>query len=563
MPDNTITVTPSAYSYPLLVKHLLHAPLTRSPEQLIVYREHRHTYRQFRDRLGRLANALTELGVKAGDVVAVLDWDSHRYHECYFTIPMMGAVLQTVNLALPPDQLIYTLADTGASVVVLNVDFLPLFEQIAAKLETVRRFVLLNDRPELPTTTLPVAGEYEALIEANSPFFVFPDFDENTRATTFHTTGTTGRPKGVYFSHRQLVLQALAGLVEYGPFAPVQGRFHRDDVYMPMTPMFHVHAWMCPYTCTLTGSKQVYAGRYSGEGFLKLIKDEGVTFTHGVPTVLQMLLTAPGSQDVDLSKLKMIVGGSALPRQLAKAAMARGIDVFAGYGLSESGPFLAGMHLATSQVTGNIDEEVEVRIKAGYPGPLVELRVVNSDMEDVAHDGKATGEIVARAPWLTMGYLNNPEASEQLWAGGYMHTGDVGAINPDGPLHVTDRLKDIIKSGGEWISSIELEDIIMLREGVAKTAVIAVHDDKWGERPLVLVNVLPEFKDKVGREEIREQVKRHVARGLISKFAVPERIEFVDTLPLTSVGKIDKKKLREQYRDELPHGAGARPVAAE
>ena len=563
MPDNTITVTPSAYSYPLLVKHLLHAPLTRSPEQLIVYREHRHTYRQFRDRLGRLANALTELGVKAGDVVAVLDWDSHRHHECYFTIPMMGAVLQTVNLALPPDQLIYTLADTGASVVLLNVDFLPLFEQIAAKLETVRRFVLLNDRPELPTTTLPVAGEYEALIEANSPFFVFPDFDENTRATTFHTTGTTGRPKGVYFSHRQLVLQALAGLVEYGPFAPVQGRFHRDDVYMPMTPMFHVHAWMCPYTCTLTGSKQVYAGRYSGEGFLKLIKDEGVTFTHGVPTVLQMLLTAPGSQDVDLSKLKMIVGGSALPRQLAKAAMARGIDVFAGYGLSESGPFLAGMHLATSQVTGNIDEEVEVRIKAGYPGPLVELRVVNSDMEDVAHDGKATGEIVARAPWLTMGYLNNPEASEQLWAGGYMHTGDVGAINPDGPLHVTDRLKDIIKSGGEWISSIELEDIIMLREGVAKAAVIAVHDDKWGERPLVLVNVLPEFKDKVGREEIREQVKRHVARGLISKFAVPERIEFVDTLPLTSVGKIDKKKLREQYRDELPHGAGARPVAAE
>ncbi|HKM63854.1 MAG TPA: fatty acid--CoA ligase [Acidisphaera sp.] len=560
MSANLISVTPSAYSYPLLVKHLLHAPLTRSPEQVIVYREHRHTYRQFRDRLGRLANALTELGVKQGDVVAVLDWDSHRYHECYFAIPMRGAVLQTVNLALPPEQLIYTLADTGASVVLLNVDFLPLFEQVAAKLETVRRFVLLNDRPELPTTTLPVAGEYEALIEANSPFFVFPDFDENTRATTFHTTGTTGRPKGVYFSHRQLVLQVLCGLVEYGPFAAQQGRFHRDDVYMPMTPLFHVHAWMCPYTATLSGCKQVYPGRYSGEVFLKLIKDEGLTSTHGVPTILQMLLSAPGSQDVDLSKLKMIVGGSALPRQLAKAALKRGIDVATGYGLSESGPFLTAMHMATSQLTGNIDEEVEVRVKAGYAGPLVELRVVNSDMEDVAHDGKETGEIVARAPWLTMGYLNNPEASEQLWAGGYMHTGDMGTINPDGTLHITDRLKDIIKSGGEWISSIELEDIVMLREGVAKAAVIAVHDDKWGERPLVLVNLLPEFKNKVGREEIRAQVKGYVERGLISKFAVPERIEFVDTLPLTSVGKIDKKKLREQYRDQLP--AGHMPAAA-
>lgn len=267
-----------------------------------------------------------------------------------------------------------------------------------------------------------------------------------------------------------------------------------------------------------------------------------------------MLLSAPGSQDVDLSKLKMIVGGSALPRPLAKAAMKRGIDVSAGYGQSESCPTLTCMFLTTAQTTGDIDAEVEHRIKAGYASPLVELRMVNSDMEDVAHDGEATGEIIARAPWLTMGYLNNPKASEQLWAGGYMHTGDVGSIGPDGTVHITDRLKDIIKSGGEWISSIDLEDIILQKDGVAKAAVIAVHDDKWGERPLALVNVLPEFKGKIGRDEIRAQVMGFVQKGLISKFAVPERVEFVDTLPLTSVGKVDKKKLRDEYRDQLPAG---------
>ena len=407
MPENLIEVTPSAYEFPLLIKHLLHTPLTRSPEQVIVYRERRHTYREFRDRLGRLASALTDLGVKAGDVVAVLDWDSHRYHECYFAIPMTGAVLQTGNLALPPEQLLYTLNDTGASTLLLNVDFLPVIEPLASRLPNVSRFILLNDRPELPTTTLPVAGEYEALIESSSPFFVFPDFDERTRATTFHTTGTTGKPKGVYFSHRQILLHVFSTLTELG-VATAQGRVHRDDVYMPMTPMFHVHSWGVPYSATLVGLKQVYAGRYAPDVFLRLIRDEGVTVTHCVPTILQMLLSAPGSQDVDLSKLKMIVGGSALPRALAKAAMKRGIDVYAGYGQSESCPTLTIMHLTTAQTTGDIDEEVEHRINPGYAPALVELRVVNSDMEDVAHDGKATGEIVARAPWLTMGYLNDP-----------------------------------------------------------------------------------------------------------------------------------------------------------
>jgi fatty-acyl-CoA synthase len=562
MSANLIALTPSAYRYPLLIKHLLHAPLVRSPNQEIVYRDlRRHSYRTFRERLGRLASGLSQLGVKAGDVVAVMDWDSHRYHECYFGIPMMGAVLQTLNLALSPEQLIFTLNDSGADTVLVNADFLPLVEKLGDKLETVRQFVLLSDRPEPPATRLPIAAEYEAMLATSSPYFQFPDFDENTRATTFHTTGTTGRPKGVYFSHRQLVLHTLSALVDYG-LTPSQGRFHRDDVYMPMTPMFHVHAWGCPYTATASGCKQVYPGRYSPDIFLKLIKNEGVTFTHAVPTILQMLLAAPGSREVDLSKLKMVVGGSALPRALARAAIERGIDVFAGYGLSEACPFISCAHVNSDHLTGDPEQEIEHRVKAGFPPPLVDLRIVDANMEDVPHDGKTTGEIVARAPWLTMGYLNNEDASEQLWAGGYMHTGDVAAIDPDGNLRITDRLKDIIKSGGEWISSIALEDIILEKQGVARAAVIAAADEKWGERPLALVVLAQEAADKIGTDEIRAHVASYVQKGAISRFAVPERILLVDSLPLTSVGKVDKKKLREAYRDQLAYAGSAPKPAA-
>ena len=548
MSDNLIDFSPSAYQYPLLIKHLLHYPLSHSPEQEIVYRDlRRHTYRTFRERIGRLASGLSQIGVKQGDVVAVLDWDSHRYHECYFAVPMMGAVLQTVNLTLAPEQLVFVLNDAGPSTVLVNADFLPLVEKLADKLQTVRKFVLLHDGKQRPTTRLPIECEYEELLESSSPFFQFPDFDENTRATTFHTTGTTGRPKGVYFSHRQLVLHTLAALVEYG-MTPSQGRFHREDVYMPMTPMFHVHAWGCPYTATLSGAKQVYPGRYAPDVLLKLIAQEGVTFTHCVPTILQMLLTAPGSKDVDLSKLKMVIGGSALPRSLARAALARGIDVFAGYGQSESCPMLTAIHLTTKQLSEEPERQVEHRTNPGLPAPLVDLRVVDADMQDVPRDGKSPGEIIARGPWLTMGYLNNAEASEQLWAGGYLHTGDVATWDANGFIHIVDRLKDIIKSGGEWISSIDLEDIILEKKGILRAAVIGVRDAKWGERPMALVVLDPEFTGKVEEDAIRDHVRSYVDKGIIAKLAVPERIMIVKELPLTTVGKIDKKVLRERYQ---------------
>ncbi len=547
MPVKIIPPTPSAYAYPLLIKHLLHTPMMRAPDQEIVYRDlRRRTYREFRERVGRLASGLNQIGVDQGDVVAILEWDSDRYHECYFAIPMMGAVMQTVNVSLIPEDIAFTINDTGATTLLFNADFLPLMEKLRPHLKAVKTYVLMHDQPEPPQTDFPINTEYEALLSLGSPYFPFPDFDENAWATVFHTTGTTGRPKGVYFSHRQMVLHTLTGLVEYG-LPPTHGRFHRDDVYMPMTPMFHVHAWGCPYTATLSGCKIVFAGRYSPEMFLKLIKTEKVTFTHGVPTILQMLLSAPGVEDVDLSGLTMIIGGSALPPALARAALARGMDVFSAYGQSESGPMLTAAHLKSKHLGRDFDQEVYYRTAAGIAAPMVDLRVVDENMAEVPHDGQTVGEVVVRAPWLTTGYLNNPEASEVLWGGGYLHTGDVASIDADGYVRIADRLKDIVKSGGEWISSIELENMIMEKSGVQRAAVIPIKDVKWGERPLALVIVHPEHAGKIGEDDIRLHVASYVERGFISKIAIPENVIFVAELPLTSVGKIDKKKLRASY----------------
>jgi fatty-acyl-CoA synthase len=548
MSDFLIEHAPSAYKYPLLIKHLLHAPMTQNADQEIVYRDiSRYTYRDFRDRIGRLADALTAQGVVRGDVIGVLDWDSPRYLECYFAIPMLGATLQTVNIRLSPEQVLYTINHARAKLLLVNVDFLPLVEQLRDKLESVEGIILISDDGTFPAKADKVVGHYEELLAKASPDFEFQDFDENTRATVFYTTGTTGLPKGVYFSHRQLVLHTLMDLIGFG-FPARQGRFHREDVYMPITPMFHVHGWGLPFAATAAGVKQVYPGRYQPELLINLIKTEGVTFSHCVPTILQMLLSAPNSNDVDLSKLKMIIGGSALSKALAKAAMQRGIDIFAGYGMSESGPILTIAQLREHELTGNPDEEVELRTKTGRPVPLVDLRVVDEAMRDVPHDGNTSGEIVVRAPWLTMGYLDNPSASEKLWQGGYLHTGDIGTMTAQGVLQITDRMKDVIKTGGEWISSIELEDILMHMPGLKEAAIIGVADAKWGERPLAVLVAAP-AADGIDRSTVQAHVKGYADKGVISRFAIPDRITFVDALEKTSVGKIDKKALRAKYGD--------------
>src|SRR5271166_6986086 len=289
--------------------------------------------------------------------------------------------------------------------------------------------LFLTDRKAPATGKLEFIGEYEELLGAASPDFEFADFDEHAQATTFYTTGTTGLPKGVYFSHRQLVLHAMAELAQFG-LAAKQGGFDRDDVYMPITPMFHVHAWGFPWAATAAGVKQVYPGRYDPALLVKLIKTEGVTFTHGVPTILQMLLDAATKAGVDLAGLKMVIGGSALTKALAKQAIARGVDIFAGYGMSETGPVIAIAQVRTADLDGDPDQQVDIRTSAGLTAPLVDLRIVDPGMTDVPHDGKTSGEIVLRAPWLTQGYFNNPSASEDLWEGGYLHTSDVAVMFP-------------------------------------------------------------------------------------------------------------------------------------
>jgi fatty-acyl-CoA synthase len=537
----------SAYQYPLIFKQLWHTPRVQVPDQEVVYRDlRRFTYLQIRNRIGRLASALSNAGVTPGDTVGVLDWDSHRFLEAFFAIPMMGAVLQTVNVRLSPEQIAYTIDHAGASTLLVNDEFVELLEGIRSRLPKVKRLIVMSDRPVSQTGSLSFLGEYESLLAAASPDYDFPDFDENTQATTFYTTGTTGQPKGVYYSHRQLVLHSICGLALFG-MAGSHGRFSRDDVYMPITPMFHVHAWGFPWSATLAGVKQVYPGRYEPAMLVRLIKNEGVTFTHGVPTILQMLLDAAAAANVDLTGLKMVIGGSALPKALAKRALAAGIDIFAGYGMSETGPLAAVSHVRTKDLTGDPDGEVEFRAKAGIAGPLVDLRIVDPDMNSVPHDGKSAGEIVLRALWLTQGYFNNPEGSEQLWAGGYLHTSDIATVDANGYVHITDRIKDVIKTGGEWVSSLQIEDLISQCAGVAEVAVIGVKDDRWGERPLALVVKRTTDANGVSDAAIKSHLKTFADQGIISKYGIPEKILFIDGIPKTSVGKINKKELRQQY----------------
>ncbi|NMF98875.1 fatty acid--CoA ligase [Aromatoleum toluolicum] len=546
MPDNTIVATPSAYTYPLLVKQLLLNSVSLHGDQEITYRgEMRYTFREFRQRVGKLASALTALGVRHGTTVAVMDWDSHRYLESYFGIPMMGATMFTVNVRLSPQQIAYTLNDAEAEVVLVHADFVPLLEQLKPELKTVRQIVVMADGQAVPATSLSFAGEYEALVGSASADFEFRDFDENTKAATFYTTGTTGDPKGVCYSHRQIVMHTLGTALSLTS-QPEGQRLHREDVYMPITPMFHVLAWGVPYIAVLLGLRTVLPGRYVPDVLLKLKREEKVTFSHCVPTILQMLLQAPSGADQDLSGWKIIIGGSALSPALCRAAVERGIDVFAGYGMSETGPVVALAQLSAVDATSDLDEEVHLRCLTGRPVPLVDFRVVDADMNDVPRDGKTQGEIVLRAPFLTQGYFKKPEASEELWAGGYLHTQDVAVVRPDGFVQIVDRIKDVIKTGGEWVSSIEVEGLIGEVPGVQESAVVGVRDEKWGERPMAYVVCKPGVTVDV--ETIRHHLLGLVESKRISKYAVPdaERIVFVAEIPKTSVGKINKKLLRER-----------------
>ncbi len=529
-----------AYQYPLLIKRLLMSGSRYEKTRESVYRDQsRYSYLTLNERICRLANVLTEAGVKAGDTVAVMDWDSHRYLECMFAIPMIGAVIHTINVRLSADQILYTMNHAEDKFVLVNSEFVPLYNCFASKLTTVEKTLLLTDTPD-KTADLPnLVGEYETLLAAASAQYRFEDFDENSVATTFYTTGTTGNPKGVYFTHRQLVLHTLAVATIMGS---VEGLLGTDKVYMPITPMFHVHAWGVPYAATMLGVKQVYPGRYDPELLVELWRKEKVNFSHCVPTIMQMVLNAKAAQDVDFTGWNIIIGGSSLNRSLYEAAKAKGIQLTAAYGMSETGPLVSVAHLSDELMAGSEDERTTYRIKAGTPGVLVEAAIVDSEGNFLPSDGETQGELVLRAPWLTESYYREPQKGAELWAGGWLHTGDVATLDSMGGIDIRDRIKDVIKTGGEWVSSLELEDLCSRHPGVREVAVVGIADPQWGERPFALL--VAHEGHVIDAKVLKEHLKPFVEQGHINKWAIPSQIALVTEIPKTSVGKLDKKRIR-------------------
>jgi len=534
----------NAYQYPLLIKRLLLSGVRYERTREIVYRDQlRYDYRTLNQRVARLANVLTAAGVKAGDTVAVMDWDSHRYLECMFAIPMIGAVVHTINVRLSPDQILYTMNHADDRFVLVNSEFVPLYQAIAGQLTTVQKTLLLTDGDVHDAGLPDCVGEYESLLAAAEPSYDFPDFDEDSVATTFYTTGTTGNPKGVYFTHRQLVLHTLAAAVTVGCRENPR-LMGSDDVYMPITPMFHVHAWGLPYVATMLGLKQVYPGRYDPEYLIDLWRRERVTFSHCVPTIVQMLLNAKAAQGTDFKGWKITIGGSALTRGLYDQAKASGMNLIAAYGMSETCPLISGAHINDELLEADEDTRSTFHLKAGVPVVLVDAAIQAADGSFLPADGSSQGELVLRAPWLTQGYYNEPQKSEELWADGWLHTGDVAVIDEMANIEIRDRIKDVIKTGGEWLSSLTLEGLISRHEAVRDVAVVGVPDERWGERPFALV-VLCEGRE-LSAADLQAFLEPAVAEGHINKWAIPQQIAVVSEIPKTSVGKLDKKRIRSE-----------------
>lgn len=505
--------------------------------EIVTHGGPRLTYATLKERIHRLGDALHGLGVREGARVAWVDWDTHRYLEAYFAVPMLGATLMTANVRLSPAQLRYTLEHSNASVIVAAAEFVPLLEQALREAGARPRVLVIGEPGSVPeSVSLALAGHYEALLEAANPDFAFPETREDAVATQFYTTGTTGHPKGVSYTHQQLVEHTLAVGLALAAASDYQS-LRRGDVYMPLTPMFHVHAWGMPYIATLLGLKQVYPGRYDARALPELVARERVTFSHCVPTILQMVLDEAERQDRRLEAWKVMIGGSAMAPALAARAMDRGIHVFAGYGMSETCPVVCFARVDTAPA-----ENLESLCRAGQPVPLVQ-----ATLSDATGSPEGTrGELALRAPWLAAGYAGDETATQRLWEGGWLHTGDVAVIESDGAIRIVDRLKDVIKSGGEWVSSLDLEARLREHPAVEEAAVIGVPDEKWGERPRAFVRLAVgvALSEEQIAVELRALLERSVRAGSLPKFAIPDRFRFVSEIPKTSVGKLDKKQLR-------------------
>ncbi len=546
------------FKYQLLVKHLLEHAAKVQPEGEIVYKDLvRQNYAQLYERCQRLSNALKSLGVKQGSKVISFEWNTHRFLEIYFAVPCMGAMMHMGNPLLTPEQIVYLINRVEDEVLIFNKDFTPIIEAVSSKLKTVRHYIVLADDGKLPETMLNPISEYEELLLSASPNYEYPDLNEDTVASLGNTTGTTGDPKVCFFTHRQHIMHTLIWANMLLGFSGERGFDPRRDPTIQLVPMFHAHGWGVPYIATFLGCKQIYPGRFDPKVFLELLKKEKRPGRGGyiccVPTMLDMIVSYPEVEQYReyLEGLIYEGGGSRLTNRLARRARELGMDLCAGWGMTEVYTKVGLQYLKPHMFTWPEDKKVDFLSRTGMAPPFVEQRVVDEQGKDVAKDGETVGEIVLRAPWLTTGYCKDPEKSKELWKDGWMHSGDMATIDEEESVLIMDRAKDVIKSGGEWISSLTLENLINMHPKVQEVAVVAAQSEKWGERPVVVVVPKDEYKGKVSQEELKEHMTQYVEEGKILKWWIPEKFIFVDEIPRTSVGKFDKKTMRSSYWDVL------------
>ncbi|MEP7301650.1 MAG: 3-(methylthio)propionyl-CoA ligase [Caldimonas sp.] len=540
----------SMMQQPLLISSLLVHAERHHGEQEVVSRRvegdiHRTTYRELAARSRRMANALARIGTKSGERVATLAWNGYRHLELYYAVSGSGAVLHTLNPRLHPDQVVYIADHAEDQTLFFDLTFLPLVEAVAARLKTVRHFVAMTDRAHMPAASrIPGLLCYEELVEAENDRFAWPEFDEAQASSLCYTSGTTGNPKGALYSHRSTVLHTFAIAL------PDALNLSARDAILPVVPMFHVNAWGLPYAACMTGAKLVFPGPgLDGKSLYELFESERVTLSAGVPTVWQGLLSYIQSNDLRFSTMRRtVIGGSACPPAMMKTFQdGYGVNVLHAWGMTEMSPVGTVAILKGRQHDLNAEERFAIQAKQGRAVYGVDMKIVDGRGEELPWDGKTSGELMVRGPWVVAKYFKNEGGDPLVEDGaghGWFPTGDVATIDADGFMQITDRSKDVIKSGGEWIGSIDLENIAMAHPSVAMAACIAAEHRKWDERPILIVVRKP------GAELTREELLGFY-EGRIAKWWTPDDVVFVDAIPLGATGKMLKNRLREQHGKRL------------